>query len=65
MVVCHCEAVNDERIRAEVRGGAESVVDVMVRCRAGTRCGGCQPAIADVVVDEQWACERLSALQVA
>ena len=65
MVVCHCEAVNDGRIRAEVRSGAQSVVEVMLRCRAGTTCGGCRPTIADVVADERLRCELLDATQVA
>ena len=65
MVVCHCEAVNDGRIRAEVRNGAESVVDVMLGCRAGTQCGGCRPAIAEVVADEKLNCELLATSHVA
>jgi len=65
MVVCHCEAVNDGRIRAEVRAGASSVVQVMLRCRAGTTCGGCRPTIAEVVADEQQRCQVLESSQVA
>ena len=65
MVVCHCEAVNDGRIRAEVRSGASSVVEVMVRCGAGTACGGCRPTIAWVVEDERDRSELLTCSQVA
>lgn len=65
MVVCHCEAVNDGRIRAEVRAGACSTVQVMLRCKAGTTCGGCRPTIAEVVEDEMLRCEMLETSQVA
>jgi bacterioferritin-associated ferredoxin len=56
VVVCHCEAVNDERIRAEVRSGARTLTDVVLSCRAGATCGGCVPLVAEVVDDE---CERI------
>lgn len=52
MIVCHCHAVRAEEIRTEVRLGAETVEVVGARCGAGTRCGGCIPAIAAVVADE-------------
>jgi len=65
VVVCHCEAVNDGRIRAEVRSGASSTVEVMLRCKAGTVCGGCRPTICEVVADERAQCELLSSTNVA
>ena len=65
MVVCHCEAVNDGRIRAEVRSGATSAVQVMLRCKAGTVCGGCRPTICEVVADERLNCELLTTSHVA
>lgn len=52
MIVCHCHAVRAEEIRTEVRLGAETVEVVGARCGAGTRCGGCIPAIEAVVADE-------------
>ena len=52
MIVCHCHAVRAEEIRTEVRLGAERVELVGMRCAAGTRCGGCRPAIEAVIVDE-------------
>lgn len=45
MVVCHCEAVNDRSILAEIEAGALEVDDVAIRCGAGTRCGSCVPVI--------------------
>ncbi len=52
MIVCHCHAVRDDEIRTEVRLGAETVELVGMRCAAGTRCGGCRPAVEAVVRDE-------------
>ncbi len=45
MVVCHCTAVNDRAIRAEIEAGALHVEDVAARCGAGERCGSCVPVI--------------------
>lgn len=52
MIVCHCNAVRAEEIRTEVRLGAETVEVIAMRCGAGTRCGGCIPAVEAVLVDE-------------
>lgn len=65
MVVCHCEAVNDERIRAEVRSGASSQAEVAMACRAGTGCGGCLPVIDDLIDDEQGRLVHLRSVAVA
>ncbi len=45
MVVCHCNAVNDRAIRAEIESGALDVSQVAERCGAGADCGGCQPLV--------------------
>jgi len=45
MLVCHCRRVNDRAVKATVAAGARTVPDVAARCGAGTRCGGCWPAI--------------------
>lgn len=52
MIVCHCNVVRADDIRTEVRLGATTVDEVAGRCGAGARCGGCLPAVADVIVDE-------------
>jgi bacterioferritin-associated ferredoxin len=52
VIVCHCYAVRAEEIRTEVRLGAATVEVVGARCGAGTRCGGCVPAVEAVVADE-------------
>lgn len=49
MIVCHCEVVNDRRIRAAVDDGAVTVDDVGRHCLAGTNCGSCQDTIATLL----------------
>jgi bacterioferritin-associated ferredoxin len=65
MVVCHCEAVNDERIRAEVRSGARTLTEVVLGCRAGGMCGGCVPLVAEVVDDERERIVHLRSVDAA
>ena len=45
MVVCHCEAVNDRRIRDEIEQGALDAEQLAARCGAGGQCGGCHETI--------------------
>ena len=52
MIVCHCRVVRDDDVRSEVRLGAESAEMVMARCGAGTDCGGCAPAVEQLVAEE-------------
>ena len=49
MVVCHCNAVNDLRIREEIRAGAIDADDLKSRCGAGARCGGCATVIEQIL----------------
>ena len=65
MVVCHCEAVNDERIRATVRSGARSLAEVAMDCRAGSGCGGCLPLVAELIDDESVRAEHLRSVDAA
>jgi bacterioferritin-associated ferredoxin len=51
MVVCHCHAVNDRVIRAEIEAGAIDLDDVADRCGAGARCGGCRPLVAALLAE--------------
>ena len=51
MIVCHCRVVNHRDIEAAIDGGARTVPDVSEICGAGSRCGGCVPAIADHIAD--------------
>ena len=41
MYICHCRAVSDRTIRAEIELGAVDEDEIGDRCGAGTRCGSC------------------------
>ena len=49
MVVCHCQAVNDKAIVAEILSGALDADAVAARCGAGSRCGGCRPVVEELL----------------
>jgi len=46
VIMCHCQVVNDRRIRAEIEAGAVTVDEISERCGAGARCGSCRPTIS-------------------
>ena len=51
MVICHCLGVNDNAVRRAVHDhGAADLESVAAACGAGSICGGCRPAVADVMV---------------
>jgi bacterioferritin-associated ferredoxin len=52
LIVCHCQGVSDRRIRKAVRQGARNCKEVARACRAGGRCGGCRPAIHEIIAAE-------------
>jgi bacterioferritin-associated ferredoxin len=47
--ICHCKAVTDDRIRSAIVDGARTIDEVSAQCRAGTGCGGCWPALFDML----------------
>lgn len=49
MLVCHCRAVNHRQIEAAALCGARSVREVVGACGAGGVCGGCRPAIEEIL----------------
>ena len=49
MVICHCAAVNDRAIRAEIEAGALDAEALAERCGAGARCGSCRPVIEAIL----------------
>lgn len=53
MVVCHCLALNDRTIRELCTDGPVTVDDVVARCGAGGRCGGCRPTIEALLAEHQ------------
>lgn len=49
MVVCHCEAINDGRIRSLICDQCTTIADIAARCGAGAQCGGCVNLIQSVI----------------
>ena len=49
MVICHCHAVNDTAIRAEIEAGALDADALADRCGAGSRCGSCRPVLEAIL----------------
>jgi bacterioferritin-associated ferredoxin len=49
MYVCLCHGITDRQVRHAIREGACSAEQVMECTAAGTCCGGCRPAIAELV----------------
>lgn len=54
MLICHCHAVNDHRIRSEIALGARTVAQVARACRAGSDCGGCARAVAEIIEETRY-----------
>jgi bacterioferritin-associated ferredoxin len=59
MIVCHCARVCDRTIRTAVREGACSEQAVADACLAGSMCGGCVPAVTEIIEEEQKSHTRL------
>ncbi len=53
MIVCQCNGVSDRTIRKAVRDGASTRTDVVRTCTAGEACGGCAPAIDEIIEAER------------
>ena len=62
MVVCHCRAVNDRAIVAEILSGALDADALADRCGAGSRCGGCRPVVEALIAEHA---ERAVAIRTA
>ncbi len=53
MIICQCNGVSDRTIRKVIRGGASNRNEVVRACMAGRACGGCVPAIDQIIEAEQ------------
>jgi bacterioferritin-associated ferredoxin len=51
MYICLCRGVNDRAIRAAIAAGARTRDEVILRTSAGSRCGGCWPALEELLAD--------------
>ena len=67
MIICQCTGVSDRTIRKAVRDGANNRNEVIRTCTAGKTCGGCVPAIDEIIEAEQGRIVRsgLVALELA
>ena len=67
MIICQCNGISDRAIRKAVRNGASKRSDVVRACTAGMACGGCAPAIDEIIKAERERTARpgLSALELA
>jgi bacterioferritin-associated ferredoxin len=52
MYVCQCRAVTDRAVRAAIDRGARTIEDLARCSSAGSRCGGCWPALAELLEAE-------------
>ena len=53
MIICQCNGVSDRTIRKAVRSGASNHNDIVRACTAGKACGGCAPAIDEIIKAER------------
>jgi nitrite reductase (NADH) large subunit len=60
MIICQCNGISDRAIRKAVRDGASNRSDVVRACTAGMACGGCAPAIEEIIDAEQERVARSS-----
>jgi bacterioferritin-associated ferredoxin len=51
MFVCHCRVVSDRSVHAAIDAGAQDVDAVMDACGLGDGCGGCLPAVEDLLAE--------------
>lgn len=57
MIVCHCRRVCDRAIRSAIRAGASTEDAISEVCGAGSVCGGCIPAVSELIDEEREASE--------
>lgn len=53
MIICHCVGVTERRIRLIALSGNCTRERVAEKCGAGTCCGGCVPAIDEIIEEVQ------------
>ncbi|MBW2493234.1 MAG: (2Fe-2S)-binding protein [Deltaproteobacteria bacterium] len=62
MIICQCNGISDRAIRKAVRDGANDRNDVIRACAAGMGCGGCVPAVEQIIDAEREKAARSSLL---
>jgi len=48
VIVCSCRRISDRTVDAAA-AGASSIDEVIARCGAGSRCGGCHPELERIL----------------
>lgn len=61
MLICHCQAVNDQTIRTAILAGACEPHELTRLCGAGGRCGGCLPALLELLDEVDAAAPKSTA----
>lgn len=51
MIICHCRGINDRTVRDAIDDGMETVEELAEICGSGSDCGGCRPALAELIVE--------------
>jgi bacterioferritin-associated ferredoxin len=51
MILCLCQGISEQGVRATIRGGASTLDEVVAACRAGADCGACQDAVLDLLAE--------------
>lgn len=51
MLLCHCRAISDRVIRTAISSGARCPDEVARACGARADCGGCRPAVEDLLAE--------------
>ncbi len=65
MYLCHCRGVSDCAIRDAISAGARTIDDIARQCAAGSRCGGCWPALAELLASCRDGDEDVAATHAA
>jgi bacterioferritin-associated ferredoxin len=63
MILCLCQGITDQTVRATIRQGARTLDDVVAACRAASDCGACQDAVLDLLGEIE--CRRAVAGAIA
>jgi bacterioferritin-associated ferredoxin len=64
MYVCVCRAVTEEKVKAVIDAGAQSVEAVTAACCAGEDCGACQEMIEGMIEERHGGVEPSRRLRV-
>jgi bacterioferritin-associated ferredoxin len=49
VIICHCRGINDSTVVDAIDEGMETVDELAEICGTGSDCGGCRPALAELI----------------